>query len=139
MLKFMMVSALFAAPFAHGAEQVFGEPMPAGDAAALASAEVGDADAAPRKISGRIVEVCQNKGCWAMLEDEGRAARVMMKGHAFFLPKDASGPAIVFGRLQAKTLDAKTAQHLAEDAGKAEPAAREELRIDASSVVLQDG
>lgn len=129
------------APFAHAAPASYGEPMPAGEAtpvsAALAGA--GAEPGAPRKFSGRITEVCQAKGCWVMLEDDGRAARVMMKDHAFFLPKDTRGAAVVFGTLQARTLDAAAAQHLAEDAGKDEPAPTQEFRILATSVELLGG
>ena len=135
MLKFVVLWLLFALPAAQASEaRVFGAAMPAGAAQPIADARIDPAAATPGKFSGRIVEVCQAKGCWLMLEDGGRAARVMMKDHAFSVPKDASGAAIVFGTLSEKTLDAKTARHLAEDAGREEPVPTQELRIEALSV-----
>ena len=133
---------LLLAPFGCAdAAQIYGAPMPAGDVQPIAAAVAGfDAAAtAPRKFSGRITEVCQAKGCWVMLEEGGQAARVMMKDHAFAVPKDARGVAVVFGTLSAKELDDKTARHLADDAGRAEPVAKREFRIVATSVeVLGD-
>lgn len=125
--------------------RVFGAAMPAGEAQPIAEAVAGavSADAGARKFSGRITEVCQNKGCWVMLEDEGTVARVMMKDHAFSVPKDARGAAWVHGTLSVKELDAKSAAHLAADSGRGEAARNEsvptrEYRIVALSVELVD-
>jgi hypothetical protein len=131
-------------PFAslHAGEmRTFGDPMPAGAAEPVSSA-LASATAAPgeaRKFSGRITEVCQAKGCWVMLEDEGQAVRVMMQDHDVGIPKDVRGPAIVHGTLTVKELDPKMAQHLADDAGRKEPVATREYRISATSLVLQEG
>jgi hypothetical protein len=123
------------------AAQVHGAPMPPGAAQPVAAALAGfeDDEAAPRKFSGRVTEVCQAEGCWLILEDGGKAARVMMKDHAFAVPKDARGAAVVFGTLSARTLDEKTARHLADDAGKDVPLPQREYRIVATSVELQGG
>lgn len=128
---------------ASEADKVFGQAMPAGEAApvalAVAQLQAGAVDEAPRKFSGRITEVCQQKGCWVMLEDDGAVARVMMKDHSFAVPGEARGAAIVFGTLSRKTLDAATAKHLAEDAGEQEPVPADEYRIEALSVQLIEG
>lgn len=114
----------------------FGAAFP--DAAALPlAAAIDDLPKGDRVIQGRIVEVCQKKGCWVMLEDAGKAARVMMREHAFSLPKDARGPALVFGAISKVELTAAAAAHLSEDAGGTLVAA-EEYRIDASAVRLLD-
>lgn len=85
--------------------------------------------------SGRITQVCQKMGCWLVLTGEGdRHARVFMHDHAYSVPKDASGRAIVYGTLSEKQLDAKEVQHLKDDGAKA-PAERE-LQIDARSVLI---
>lgn len=121
------------------AAQIFGAPMPAGEVQPIAAAVAGF-DAAvttPRKFSGRITEVCQAKGCWVMLEDGGQAARVMVKDHAFAVPKDARGEAVVFGTLAVKALDEKTARHLAADSGRDAPVPQREFRIVATSVEVQ--
>ncbi len=120
----------------------YGEAVPAGDATSLAQAltELDGADdaAAPAAAlyRGRIVEVCQKKGCWAMLEDEGRAARLMMRDHAFSIPTGYRGEARLLGRLQRVELSAQAAQHLADDAGRSEPVASVEYRIDTLGIEL---
>lgn len=88
-------------------------------------------------FSGRITQVCQKQGCWMVLStDNGEFARVTMHDHAFGVPKDAKGEAVVYGTLDAKTLSAAEAEHLKKD-GATAPAQRE-LRIDATSVLIRD-
>ena len=90
------------------------EPMPAGEATPVQAA-IADFDMhaeGRQKFSGRIVEVCQNKGCWVVLEDQGESVRVMMHDHKFDVPKDSSGPAVVYGN---EALDALKAACTAED------------------------
>ncbi|MBX3726725.1 MAG: DUF4920 domain-containing protein [Xanthomonadales bacterium] len=120
---------------------VYGEAMPLGRPAAIGS--VLD-DAGPflrrrAKFEGRITQVCQNKGCWLVLADGERSARVFTN-HAFFLPMDSSGNAVVYGTLGQRTLSESFARHLAEDAGD-DPSSvsgpQVEYRIDAYSVELQ--
>lgn len=43
------------------------------------------------RVSGKVSAVCQGQGCWLELGDEAGAAHVKLKGHSFFVPKDASG------------------------------------------------
>jgi hypothetical protein len=101
--------------------------------AANASTHVGKSGA----FSGRIAEVCQKQGCWLVLAGEhGELARVFMHEHAFSVPKNASGNAIVYGTLSEKQLSAEEVAHLAKD-GASAPAARE-LQIDATSVLIRD-
>lgn len=147
MTKSLLLSLLLLAlPQAQASPaRVFGAAMPAGEAQPIAEAVAGEvvADAGARKFSGRITEVCQNKGCWVMLEDAGQVARVMMKDHSFTVPKDARGAARVYGILSVKELDQKTAAHLAsdagrKDAGRSETVPTREYRIEALSVELLD-
>ncbi|MCB1552388.1 MAG: DUF4920 domain-containing protein [Xanthomonadales bacterium] len=85
-------------------------------------------------LSGRIVEVCQKQGCWMMLEDDGVAARVMMRDHAFSVPKDASGEALVFGKLVRETLSEEQVRHMAEESHSGQAPAAQEWRVDAAAV-----
>ena len=127
------VIALLAAGWAVAGN--YGEPVPLGRPLPLAQA----LDAQPKGstlFSGRVVEVCQNKGCWAMLEDDGRAVRLMMHEHAFSLPKDYRGPAVVWGVMHEVEMSEAMAQHLAEDAGRSEPVERREYRIDTLGIRL---
>ncbi|ANB17818.1 DUF4920 domain-containing protein [Dokdonella koreensis] len=118
---------------------VYGAPLAAAPATAVSiddahanlTAQAGKDGA----WSGRITQVCQKMGCWLVLTGEGdRHARVFMHDHAYSVPKDASGQAIVYGTLSEKKLDAKEVQHLKDDGAKA-PAERE-LQIDARSVLI---
>lgn len=68
--------------------------------AALA-AEPGRYEGAAVVTQGTIEAVCQHKGCWMELREEGGAAHVKMAGHAFFVPRGAKGKrAKVMGQLR---------------------------------------
>jgi hypothetical protein len=111
----------------------FGAPMPEGEAIGIAAAADPSAvTGTPALYSGRITEVCQKQGCWLVLEQDGHSARVMVKDHAFAVPTDATGDAVVYGVLEAVAVDADEAEHLAAD-GAAAPA-ESELRIVATAV-----
>lgn len=141
MLRSFLLCAAFAASSCATLAQAaaFGAPMPDGEALAIsaAAADASLADGTARKFTGRITDVCQAKGCWIVLEHDGRSARVMMKDHAFLLPKDARGQAVVYGTLEQRELDEKAIAHFeAESTG---PVAAKELRIQATSVELVEG
>ena len=87
--------------------------------------------AAAQAFKGRITEVCQNKGCWLVLEDNGAFARVFMSGHSFSVPKEAHSDAVVYGKLSIKQLDKAEIEHLSSEGSKPQP---QELQIDATSV-----
>lgn len=118
----------------------YGEPMPDAVKAvsiADAAADPGKIGEAPRAFSGRITDVCQMQGCWMVLEHEGAFARVVMHDHAFSVPKDAKGDAVVYGTLKVKTLSDAQVEHLSKE-GRT-PAAKTELTIDATSVRIGQG
>ncbi len=123
---------------------VYGVAMPAGDAidikAALSNVDTY-ADKS-NKFSGRIAKVCQTKGCWLVLANGETHARVMFGKHDFYIPKDTTGNAVVYGELTVKDIDEKMAKHFAEDAGQ-DPnnvtGPQVEYRITATSVMLQPG
>ena len=72
------------------------------------------------KLTGKIIEVCQKKGCWMVMNiGEGKSMRVKFKDYSFFVPKDASGKTIIIeGKAFSETTSVATLQHYAEDAGK---------------------
>lgn len=118
---------------------VYGAKLPGELPAAISiDAAAGDPAGHSGKLaaySGRITQVCQKQGCWLVLTgDDGGFARVAMHDHAFSVPKDASGPAVVYGTLSEKVHDKAEIDHLVEDGAKA-PAPRE-LSIDALSVLI---
>lgn len=123
------------------AGSTFGAPMPAAakdpTPISRAAADPQKLADAPRAFSGRITDVCQVQGCWMVLEHEGAFARVMMHDHAFSIPKDAKGDAVVYGQLKVKQLTAEEVEHLSKE-GK-QPASPNELTIDATSVHIGQG
>jgi Rieske Fe-S protein len=41
--------------------------------------------------TGTVTAVCQHMGCWMEIKDESSEAHIKMAGHAFLVPKTASG------------------------------------------------
>lgn len=103
-------------------------------AQATADAQTG-AENRPMRYTGRVGKVCRKQGCWMMLIDGDVTARVMT-GHRFFLPAETTGDAVVYGTLQRRTLDARTAAHFAQESDAAAPPG-EELRIDALAIRIE--
>lgn len=76
-------------------------------APSVASVSLADVAKAPSAYAdktfattGTVTAVCQHMGCWMEIADEASAAHVKMAGHAFFVPKTASGKkARVLGKL----------------------------------------
>ena len=137
-MRVMLPFLLLLSPVALAAD--YGDPMPEGEAIAIAAAAADPAvytTGEPAKFSGRITQVCQKKGCWVVLEQDGASARVMAKDHGFEVPKDASGPAVAYGILQEEPISEEHARHLVEDDGAAPPAAKE-LRIVATSISIPE-
>lgn len=134
----IIVLLLMLPAFALAGPRQFGAPMPDGEALPLAVLlqQEGHADAGPVKVQGRVTEVCQKEGCWLVLADGTEFARVKMAGHAFAVPADARGAALVFGTLTEVEVPRAEADHLRDD-GANPPAARE-FRIEATSVELLD-
>ena len=91
----------------------------------------------PAKFKGRITQVCQMEGCWLVIESNAQAARVKTKDHAFVIPKDSKGEAVVYGELKRIELEPEAARHLAEDAGQSAPVASNELQIIATSISIR--
>ena len=86
----------------------------------VAQMEQNSTSSLTAKISGKVLEVCQTKGCWMTLElPDGKDLRVTFKDYGFFMPKDLAGKNIVAqGIAQTDTTSVEMLQHYAEDAGK---------------------
>lgn len=92
------------APPTTGGKLVLGAPIAdgVGQRATLADIASAPASYADKKLvmEGTITAVCQHMGCWMELKDARGEAHVKMAGHAFFVPKTASGKkARVLGKL----------------------------------------
>lgn len=141
-MRTALLVASLAIAFAASAGEVksYGQPFPDGGTAlpiSVAAADVQTHVGKPMRFSGRITQVCQAKGCWVMLEDDGKVARVMMRDHTFYVPKDAKGRAEVYGVLSEKVLSKEAVDHLSEDAGNGLPVAERELRIVADGIRIE--
>lgn len=95
-------------------------------------------------VKGEIAQVCQAEGCWLKLKNPaGEDMLVKFKDHAFLIPKDTKGTAVVYGTAIRKTVSVQERRHMAEDAGKSddeiaaitEP--RTEVRIEAEGLVVE--
>ena len=105
-------------------------------------------DSLAMKVTGKVSEVCQKKGCWMTLvaEQPGKPAmRVTFKDYAFFMPKNLSGKRVVVdGYAIIDVTPVEVLRHYAEDAGKSkeeidkitEP--KREVAYEAAGVLILD-
>ena len=72
------------------------------------------------KASGKVLSVCQEKGCWMKVENTaGETMMVKFKDYGFFMPKDIVGKQVVLdGEATVKETSVKQLKHYAGDAGK---------------------
>ncbi len=72
------------------------------------------------KITGKVTEVCQEKGCWMKVQrPNGETLMVKFKDYGYFMPKDIVGKEVVLeGEANVKEVSVKQQKHYAEDAGK---------------------
>jgi hypothetical protein len=72
------------------------------------------------KITAKVLEVCQEKGCWMKVEKgNGETLMVKFKNYGFFMPKNLVGQTVVLdGEAVVKEVSVKQQKHYAEDAGK---------------------
>ena len=72
------------------------------------------------KMKGKVVSVCQEKGCWMKIEREnGEPMMVKFKDYGFFMPKNILGKEVVLdGEATVKETSVKQLRHYAQDAGK---------------------
>ncbi len=72
------------------------------------------------KISGKVLEVCEQKGCWMSLENGSEGPMMVhFKDYAFFVPRDIEGKNVVIeGEIKSDTTSVKELRHYAADGGK---------------------
>ncbi|MCC6909480.1 MAG: DUF4920 domain-containing protein [Phycisphaerales bacterium] len=82
---------------------------------------IDQTQAGPVVVRGTIDEVCQTKGCWMVIVDGDRSARVKFKDYSFFVPRNAAGRQVVVrGWGEPTLIDVQWARHMAEDAGRSQ-------------------
>ncbi len=90
-----------------------GEAKPLGEV--LAQAEIPEG---PLLIRGEVEAVCQKKGCWMVVKDGDKSARVLMKDHGFAVPMDCRGKTTTIeGTLASRTFNEAQVKHLEKDGG----------------------
>lgn len=97
------------------------------------------------KLTGKITEVCQKKGCWMHLDlGNNKTMRVSFKDYAFFVPKDAAGKTVIIdGFAYTDTISVAQLKHYAEDAGQSKKEIEEikepeiETSFEARGVIIQ--
>jgi hypothetical protein len=76
-------------------------------------------DTITAKVSAKINEVCQMKGCWMKLDlGSDQDVMVTFKDYGFFMPLNAEGEVIINGKAFLKETSVDDLRHYAEDAGK---------------------
>ena len=102
----------------------YGEKITADNAieAAMISSQIAGKDSLDTKLKGKIVDVCQKKGCWMNVDlGNNKTMRVSFKDYSFFVPKDAAGKSVVIdGRAYNGTTSVEELRHYAKDAGKSD-------------------
>lgn len=117
----LFVSLVLPATFAH-AEEKFGKLTLADSSARplkSVMSEYKEGASTPVLVKGTVKKVCEKKGCWMVLEDQGESVRIFFKDYSFFVTqkiKDKS--ALAEGVLLKKVRTEKEQKHLAEDAGE---------------------
>ncbi len=72
------------------------------------------------KVKGKVVGVCEKKGCWMKLANAaGDEIMVKFEDYGFFVPSDINGREIVLeGTAKKSVTSVSKLQHYAKDAGK---------------------
>jgi len=81
---------------------------------------MSEGDTIESKITARVSEVCQVKGCWMILDlADGKEVMVKFKDYGFFVPKDIVGKEVIINGLAfISDMSVDEQLHYAEDAGK---------------------
>lgn len=103
----------------------FGKEIIASDAVASSSMahhykNMNVGDSINSKMTAKVNEVCQAKGCWMTLNlGDGDEVMVKFKDYGFFVPKDIAGKEVIInGKAFVNEVSVDEQRHYAEDAGK---------------------
>ncbi len=96
------------------------------------------------KVTGKVVSVCQEKGCWMKLaKEDGKDIMIRFKDYGFFVPKNIDGKEVVLNGVAKKTTTSVAMlKHYAKDAGKSDAeianitAPKNEIVFTASGVLV---
>ena len=103
-------------------------------------------DSVQTRLSGKIKEVCQAKGCWmkVVLENDEEVF-VRFKDYGFFVPTDSSNKDVVLnGVVFESEMSVEDQKHYAKDRGDSEAEIakitnpKKQLRFEADGVLIRD-
>jgi hypothetical protein len=79
-------------------------------------------DSLNTRFEAEVAEVCQNKGCWMLVNlPNDETVMVRFKDYGFFVPKDISGRKVIIeGKAFVSEVGEDERRHMAEDAGSAD-------------------
>jgi len=93
-------------------------------------------------VEADVLAVCQNKGCWMLIEDGGRVAMVRWFtecGGKYAFPKDLAGKRVLIqGNCYPKKLTADDVAHYSQEAGRELDIPLDGYEINASAIVVLD-
>ncbi len=93
-------------------------------------------------VEATATAVCQSKGCWIQIEDQGEQAMVRWETGCdgkYAFPKDLAGQRVLIqGSFYPKTISEEDAKHLEEEAGKGLKIERETYELNASAILILD-
>ena len=103
-------------------------------------------DTISMQLKGKIVEVCQAKGCWMKVDlEDGNQVFVRFKDYGFFVPKDvAERTTVLNGVAFLEEMSVEDQRHYAEDKGASEAeiekitAPKKTLRFEADGVLINE-
>lgn len=148
-LPFMVLACGPGQPATSVANQQFGAPVSETGVITYDAllAKMTNNESMPTKVTGKVKEVCQVKGCWMTIvsDQPGQPEmRVTFKDYAFFMPKDIAGKTVVVdGIAVMELISVADQQHYASDAGKSKEEIEKitepsrELTFEASGVLIK--
>jgi len=77
-------------------------------------------DSVDYKVTAKVKEVCQKKGCWMVLDlEDDKEVFVKFKDYGFFMPMNIAGKEVIInGKAFVSETPVEQLRHYAEDAGK---------------------
>lgn len=91
-------------------------------------------------VEADVAAVCQRKGCWMQIEDQGKTALVRWEsgcGGQYAFPFDATGKHVLLqGSFYPKEVAPEDVEHLQEEAGGAVEIPRQGWEFNVSGVIL---
>lgn len=103
--------------------------------------EANVTDTIVTKSKVRVLDVCQAKGCWMVVDlGNDKTARVKFKDYAFFMPKDIKGKDVIInGKAFVNEMPLEELRHYAEDAGKSKEEIAQITESEKTNSFLADG